>query len=126
MQNIEPDDFVSAPRPFQILPQFQSTTVQLLAIENCSHCAEKLQNARAIVVAEDRSGLYHRLDSSGLIDFGNWQIALRNALSEYLRVATPSTNSQMEPVNDGMEAAPASVGGEGIEHAGDAIDLPLS
>lgn len=37
------------------------------------------------MVAEDRRGPYRRLDSPGLIDFGNWQVSLRDAILEYLR-----------------------------------------
>ncbi|PDT82957.1 hypothetical protein CO676_15415 [Sinorhizobium sp. BJ1] len=36
------------------------------------------------MVAEVRSGLYHRLDVPELIDLGTWQIALKSAIHRYL------------------------------------------
>lgn len=36
------------------------------------------------LVAEVRSGLYHRLDDPELIDLGTWQIALVRAINKFI------------------------------------------
>jgi hypothetical protein len=45
------------------------------------------------MVAGDRSGFYHLQESSELIEMGNWQIALKTAISDYLPPMTPPTAS---------------------------------
>ncbi len=43
-----------------------------------------MQNCWGRMVAEDRFNLFLRLDSPSLIDLGNWQVELRQAIKQYL------------------------------------------
>jgi hypothetical protein len=51
------------------------------------------------MVAGDCGELYRRLDDPGLIDFGNWQIDLKRAISDYLKPGLPPTPANMPTVH---------------------------
>ena len=48
------------------------------------------------MVAEDRFNLFLRLDSPTFIDLGNWQVELKQAISEYLKFEPPETANEQE------------------------------
>ncbi|NSL20585.1 hypothetical protein [Agrobacterium tumefaciens] len=49
------------------------------------------------MVAGDRLNLYHLQQAAELIDVGTWQIALKNAIKDYLPEVEPPA-----PANDAM------------------------
>ena len=59
------------------------------------------------MVAEVRSDLYQRLNTSGLIDFGNWQIDLKRAISTYLKKDPQTAANQGEAFHDDEQARSA-------------------
>ncbi|QNP81830.1 hypothetical protein [Agrobacterium tumefaciens] len=53
-----------------------------------------------VVVAGDRLNLYHLQQAAELIDVGTWQIALKNAIKDYLPGIEPPA-----PANDAMNGS---------------------
>ncbi|WCK15370.1 hypothetical protein G6L41_017240 [Agrobacterium tumefaciens] len=52
------------------------------------------------MVAGDRLNLYHLQQAAELIDVGNWQIALKNAIKDYLPEVEPPA-----PANDAINGS---------------------